>query len=213
MLQLNTPDKPVFDCRTLRLVMGLIALSLPFIVTAISAQRLESISASYYTDARNVFVGLMFVVGAFLFAYNGWTMRQAVASKFASLGAVLVALFPTACKLCEPGLSSHIHQFGAALLFSILAYFCLGPFRDKTKGQGGKKALRSRIYLVCGVLIIAAMLAVLLVPDEIKQTWRIVFWAEAIALSSFGVAWVVAGKYLSPLVHPDEKLYLFKNTP
>lgn len=104
---------------------------------------------------------------------------------------------------------SNTHEIGAGVLFSILAYFCLGPFREKTKGQGGKKALRSRIYLVCGCLIIAAMLTIILVPDQIKLAYRVVFWGETVALSAFGVAWIVAGKYLSPLVHPDEKLYLF----
>jgi hypothetical protein len=212
-MQLPKPDTPIFDYRTLRLAMGVIALSLPLLVTFISAQKLESISASYYTDSRNIFVGLMFVVAAFLFAYNGWTTLQAFSSKFAALGAAMVALFPTSCKLCGPSLHSTLHALGAALLFGILAYFCLGPFREKTKGQGGKKALRSKIYLVCGLLIIGAMLTVILIPDQIKEEYRIVFWGEAVALSAFGVAWIVAGKYLSPLVHPDEKLYLFKKPP
>ncbi len=209
MAILNKPDEPIFDYRTLRLSMGVIALSLPILVTLISNQRLESISASYYTNARDIFVGLMFVVAAFLFAYNGWTLWQAVASKFAALGAALLALFPTACKGCQPGLVSNIHEVGAATLFLVLAYFCLGPFREKTKGRGGKKQLRSHIYLCCGCLILLSMLLIVVTPAQIKQDYRVIFWCEWAALSSFGVAWIVAGKYLSPLVHPDEKLVLF----
>lgn len=209
MVTLNNPEHPIFDYRTLRLAMGVIALSLPLLVAFIANQRLESVSASYYTNARDVFVGLMFVVAAFLFAYNGWTLAQACASKLAALGAMLLALFPTACKVCEPSANSTVHQIGAALLFSILAYFLLGPFRQKTKGQGGKKALRANIYLVCGWLIILSMLAIIALPDTIKHDYRVVFWAEAVALFAFGAAWIVAGKTLSPLVSPDEKLVLF----
>ncbi|MEO5888515.1 MAG: hypothetical protein ABIQ77_12725, partial [Anaerolineales bacterium] len=40
-------------------------------VIIITAEITSSISASYYTDARDVFVGLLFVIGAFLLAYNG----------------------------------------------------------------------------------------------------------------------------------------------
>ena len=193
----------------LRLSMGVIAFSLPILVTVISNQQLESISASYYTNARDEFVGLIFVVGAFLFAYNGWTLKQAVAIKFAALGAFLLALFPTACKLCEPGLSSYIHELGAATLFGVLAYFCLGPFREKTKGKGGKRGRRSVIYLCCGWLIILAILTIALVPSDIKEQYRVVFWGEWVALWSFGVAWIVAGKYLPILAEPEEELILF----
>ncbi len=48
----------VFDYRALRLIMGLIAFSLPFVVTLISATSLSSISASYHTDGRDIFVEL-----------------------------------------------------------------------------------------------------------------------------------------------------------
>ena len=73
-------DKIVFNYQALRLLMGLIALALPIAVslTAIlgtpSVSDLPSISYSYHTGARNVFVGALFIVGAFLWAYNGHSM-------------------------------------------------------------------------------------------------------------------------------------------
>ena len=48
--------------------MGLIAFALPFVVAALAtdaANRLTSISASYHTNARDAFVGMLFVVSAF----------------------------------------------------------------------------------------------------------------------------------------------------
>lgn len=202
----------VFDYRALRLLMGLIALSLPFVVSLLSTTALTSISASYHTNARDAFVGMLFVVSAFLWAYNGHTSRQAAASKIASIAAILVALFPTACDGCDTDIKSMIHLASAFVLFSILAYFCLGPFRKNTKGQAGKKGRRGIIYFICGWLMIACMLVVFVasfaLSEETTKAMRVTYWAEAIALGAFGVAWIVAGKYLKPLVDDDEALRL-----
>jgi hypothetical protein len=202
----SNPNK-VFDYRALRALMGAIAFTLPFIVSLIAAEPLSSISASYHTEARDIFVGLIFVVSAFLMAYNGHTTTQARVSKVASLAAALAALCPTSCHKCGADLKSIIHYIAAAVLFGILAYFCLGPFREKTKGQTGKKGLRAKIYFVCGWIIILCMLVIgltkLTLSDDMANALRIVYWAEAVALGAFGVAWIVAGKFIPPLV--DEK--------
>jgi hypothetical protein len=60
----------VFDYRALRLIMGLIAFSLPIVVTVLATGPLSSISAPYYTDGRDAFVGMLFIVGALLWAYT-----------------------------------------------------------------------------------------------------------------------------------------------
>lgn len=128
----------VFDYRALRFLVGLIAIFLPIIVSLLSTTELSSISASYYTNARDVFVGMLFIVSAFLWGYNGHTSREAVASKIASLAAMAVALCPTSSDLCEIDTLSIIHAIAAFVLFSILVFFCFGPFRYGTKGKGGE---------------------------------------------------------------------------
>ncbi|MCP9888370.1 hypothetical protein KBY96_10585 [Cyanobium sp. ATX 6A2] len=202
----------VFDYRTHRLSMGLIALLLPLIVSAVSGERLDSISASYYTEARDWMVGLLFVVGAFLLSYNGHTQKQSSVSKIAAFAAAGIAIFPTACKGCETTPTTALHFACAAILFSALAYFCLGPFREKLRGRGGKKQLRSQIYLVCGTTMIVCMVAIaaanLLLPAETVSTLRIVYWGEALALIAFGIAWFVSGKALPLLTDKDERLML-----
>lgn len=72
------PSGAVFDYRTLRLLTGLIALCLPFLVSLRASPELSSISASYYTEARDLFVGMIFVVAAFMWAYQGHSKRQPV---------------------------------------------------------------------------------------------------------------------------------------
>jgi len=61
----------VFNYLILRLIVGMIAFVLPPGVVIITAQITSSISASYHTLARDVFVGSLFVIGALLWAYNG----------------------------------------------------------------------------------------------------------------------------------------------
>lgn len=204
----------VFDYKALRLIVGMIAFALPYLVIWISDQRLASISASYYTAARDVFVGLLFVVAAFLWAYNGHTRREKAASKVASIAAALVALFPTSCADCPTDTNAIIHSLAAIVLFSILAFFCLGPFRKNTKRQRGKKRRRAVIYLLCGWVIVLAMLfalaAKLALPDVRLAELRLVYWVELISLNAFGIAWITAGKYIPILVDKDEALYLFR---
>ena len=207
-------EHPVFDYRMLRLFMGVIALSLPYAVIFLSQDSLTSVSASYYSDARDTFVGMLFIVGAFLWAYNGHTFRQAVVSKIASVAAFFVGFFPTACDGCAVSLSSIAHFSAAAVLFSALAYFCLGPFREKTSGQSGKTGRRAAIYLVCGWLMVAAMLialaAWLFVEEATVAKLRIVFWVELVALNAFGIAWITAGKWLPMLVDEEDALVIFR---
>jgi hypothetical protein len=203
----------VFDYRALRLLMGFIALALPFAVSILSSSPLSSISASYYTEGRDAFVGMLFVVSAFLWAYNGHSLKEAYASKIASLAAVFVAIFPTSCDLCKPGIKSFIHYGAAATLFAILAYFCFGPFRKNTKGKGGKKGRRSKIYFTCGCIMVGCMLGLvvtkLTISEETIKSLSVTYWAEAIALCAFGIAWTVAGKYFRPFVDREEALRLF----
>ena len=57
----------IFSPYTLRLM----AFMLPPRVTIITARIIGSLSASYHTAARDVLVGFLFIIGAFLLAYNG----------------------------------------------------------------------------------------------------------------------------------------------
>jgi riboflavin transporter FmnP len=205
---------PVFDYRGLRLLMGLIALSLPIIVSALAGKSLTSISASYYSGARDMFVGLLFIVGAFLFAYNGHSDIESLASKIASLAALFVAYFPTACDSCRSGIASITHHVAATVLFSILAYFCFIPFRRKVKNFGGKKARRSVIYLVCGWIMIVCMVVIFVtsqvLPKEILMRLRVTYYGEAVALMAFGVAWIAAGKAFRLIADDDEIYHPFR---
>jgi len=203
---------PVFDYKALRLLVGIIALALPYVVIVFSTEKLASISASYYSEARDYFIGMLFIVSAFLWAYNGHTVLQKTASKVASLAACLVALCPTSCNQCNGDASSAIHTIAAAVLFSILAYFCFGPFYQKVRNGSGKKKRRAVIYLLCGWAIVLAMLVALVakiaLTDVRVNELRVIYWVELVALNAFGIGWITAGKYLPLLVDKEDALVL-----
>jgi len=206
----TTDPNAVFDYRALRLLMGLVAFSLPFATNLISSTTLTSISASFYTEAHDVFICLLCVISTLLLAYNGHSTREKLASKVASLATLVVVIFPTSQAGSDLTTSGKIHYAGAALVFGILIYFCLGPFREGAKDKGEKGRRRAVIYLVCGwIMILSMLLAVLsqVMPSE-NQASRVVYWTETVSLLTFGFAWIVAGKVIPPLTEEEERLKL-----
>jgi hypothetical protein len=207
-----TEQNAIFDYRALRLLMGVIAFSLPFATSIVSSQPLASISASYYTEGHDIFIGMLCIISTLLWAYNGHSVPEKVASKIASIATLLVVIFPTNCYGCGVDIKSIIHYGAAATVFGILIYFCLGPFRDGKKGVKGKKGLRANIYLICGSVMIICMLIAAITqfmkPADQVQASTITYWTETFALISFGVAWIVAGKVIPWLTEKDERLKL-----
>ena len=68
----HTEDKDlVFSPKALRLIVGGIAFALPWVVIFATLSVTSSISASYHTNVRDIFVGALFVIGALFLAYNG----------------------------------------------------------------------------------------------------------------------------------------------
>ena len=82
----SRPEKQEIDYRTMKLIVGLIALSLATITNLFSHTSLTSISAAYYEEgwARNFFVGFLFAISSFLLAYNGKGRSEMILSKVAA---------------------------------------------------------------------------------------------------------------------------------
>jgi len=210
MVMDKTDSSPVFDYRALRLLVGLVAFTLPLIVRFISSSHLSSISASYYTESRDVFVGSLFIIGALLWAYNGHSTMEKWVSKGAAVAALIVATFPTSCDLCETNIKSTVHYAAAVILFSTIAYFCLGPFRKKKDVETVKTQRRRMIYLICGLIIVGCMLGAgvteVAMSAATRIKWAVAYIAEFVALWAFAIAWIVAGKVISPFVDEEDRL-------
>lgn len=206
---------PAFSSEAIRWLVGFITFTLPILVTVISSDRLTSISASYETEARDVFVGLLFVLGAFLLVYKGHTQTENWMANLGGLAAVAAALFPTACDLCPKGPAFYIHAVAGNVLFGVVAYFCLGPFRRAAKSKPWIKARRrATFYTICGCAIIACLaisLAIgLAMPAELKKNLTPTFWAEFVMLWIFSAVWIVASKWIPWFTdgEQDEPLHL-----
>lgn len=208
---LNTPTSgEVFDYRFLRGMIGAVAIALPIITYIKSGKgsELTSISHSYYTPAIDVFAGILFFVCAFLLAYSGHTKGESIASSIAGICSLIVALFPTdELKDCLTP-SGIAHFVAATIMFGILAYFCLGPFRisvkekiDNAKPKTNTREMvrRKWVYIICGWTIILVLVGYFILNKiNSDYAWdnEILFWAETVALFAFGIAWSIAAKYL-----------------
>ena len=203
----DTNDGPrvIVSYMTLRKATGALGVSLPIVVSIGCAAfgscngLQDSISDYYGTELRDVFVGALFAIGFFLFAYRGYERKDDIAGDLACLFALGVALFPTTSEI---GLVRGLHLSFAALLFLVLAYFSLFLF---TKSKSGvpmtrEKKHRNKVYKACGVAMLACigLIAVYsaFLDDTSLAQYRPVFWLEALALWAFGISWVTKGEML-----------------
>lgn len=193
----------------MRLIIGFIAIFLTPTVYLLSGNgsELKSVSFSYWTPARDIFVGSLIVVGFFLSAYNGtgngrdW---EYYLSKFACVFAICIAIFPTSGGYGQDTFSwvntiagligltpNEIHIAASALYFacfiSLIWFFSL---RAKKKNNPGRAFFYRAvcILMVVGIALFKTLGGVF--------EWRDTsFWIEIWGLTLFGIAWLRAGFY------------------
>lgn len=218
MSETNPNDRYVISFLTLRKLVGILGMVLPFALLLgyflfeKGCKFPPSISHFYYTDMGNVFVGILCAVALFLFTYNGYDKRDMIAAKLAGAFALIVAMFPTnfgdytpdECSRITEGthaFSNAMHYGGAVLLFSTFAYFSLVLFtKSKQKGNiKGEKKTRNTIYKICGWVILVCIVAIALIG--IVPGWYLAlkhlkptFVLETIALLAFGYSWLIKGE-------------------
>jgi hypothetical protein len=194
---------------TLRKTVGILGILMPFLVSLgaflIFQTPLQvNISTYYYTGTRGVFVGTLWAVAFFLFAYKGYERRDDIAGRLAFVFALGVSLFPTApaCGSCDYNhIAAGLHWIFAALLFLTLTYFSVFLFTltDPSKTPTRRKLQRNRVYKACGYTMLACIIlipAVTLIPAVAAAAgaYAPVFWLETIALVAFGISWLTKGE-------------------
>ncbi|MEU5723986.1 DUF998 domain-containing protein [Micromonospora sp. NPDC047738] len=202
--ELRKPPQDAVTVRHLRLGIGSVGIALPVVLVVghlVVARRLtllDSLSAYYHTEMRDVFVGSLCAVGVFLIAYRYRRPDDALGS-VAGVLAIAVALFPTTVG-APAGTTSHsdrtvgvVHQIAAAGLFLLLAVFCLFLFTrpDRVGVPPSRSAVR--FHRLCGGLILLAItfaLASTRLPADLRHTLKPVLWCETVAVFAFGAAWV-----------------------
>jgi hypothetical protein len=201
--------KPEIDYRTMKLLVGAIALGLSGATFVFSDTPLRSISHAYCSGgtARDIFVGFLFAIAAIMTAHNGANGREKIASKIAGVSAAGIALLPTACR---EGEHAPWHFSFAAVMFATLAWFCWSFFqRTKTKLHQREAARRRAAYAFCGIGIVVSMLV--MAAQHLFHWWpdtSATFMLEAVGLGLFGLSWLIASHFLPFFEHPSERMKL-----
>jgi hypothetical protein len=217
------------DEYTIKFLIGWIAFLLPWVemaVTWLTGQSLASISASYTFDPwpRNIFVGCLFAMAAFLLAYNGDSEPQLWLAKTGSLAAFCLALFPCECGDGKYEIVPHVHLIATIVMFGVLIAFCIIFYRraqEKFKEDKSHFEARRRrnIYVLCGFGMGVSTLLLLTAAACNLKGWPVtavcpparplVLWGETIGLVFFGIAWLTASKVFRPLARKEERNDVF----
>jgi hypothetical protein len=216
-------DSLVISYLTLRKLVGWLGILLPVLVVAggelmPGAGVRDSISAYYYSNMRDLFVGLLCMVGVFLYSYKGYDWIDDLLTSLSGLLALGVALFPTRSESTVPVVvgifqlndfvSSFVHYACAGVLFVLLA--CMSTFlftrTADPRTMTRRKKARNHVYKICGGTMSAALLigAVFSFPGlRNAAPAHLLLGIEAVCLWAFGISWLVKGEaILSDEVEP-----------
>jgi hypothetical protein len=195
------PNDQIISYYTLRILIGATGILLPLLVVigkwiSNGTPALEFSISDYYDNGAggDVLVGVLFVLGFFLLSYKGPERIDNRAADLGCVAALGVALFPTT--FCGDCWVHYLHFVFALTLFGVFIFFSLVLFRktDPRKQMTPEKKNRNKIYLVCGIIMIACILAIafslLVLKQETCEKYNLVYWFESIALASFGFSWI-----------------------
>jgi hypothetical protein len=175
-----------------------------------------SISAYYHYAAgdgsdygagtmRDVFVGVLWAIGSFLFFYKGYSGKEDMALNLAGIAALLLALFPMDWPpnpAAQPTSTAIVHSAGAVLFFLAIAYVCLfrsGDTLDLMKEEERRRRFK-RVYIVLGTLMVVVPLTVValhfLLPGPADRS-PVVFGIEVAGIYVFSAFWLVKSREIA----------------
>jgi hypothetical protein len=200
---------------TLRKLIGVLGMLLPFACLFggslfQNSPVLDSISAYYHSNMRDILTGLLVGVSLFLITYKGYELRDTLMAILSGIAGLGIAIFPCASRIepssavgvfqLTPPIAGYLHYGSSALFFILLGInsyflFTLGDKKNWTKS----KSIRNGIYRVCGIVIFASLLTLAILSkilgDKLVATaWTFVF--ETVMLLAFGISWLVKGETL-----------------
>lgn len=180
-----------------------------------------SLSAYYHSPARDLFVGILFVVGVLLMTYlagqrDTWDFWLSLGAGAAAIGVALVPTprpgvaagdprcgvdpAPTGCTAVQQALGETV---AGVLHFSFAAVFILGLgvlcflFARRALRHDGAVRI-ARLFRSCGVVILVA--AVGAAAGEVAGVELLgvtaLYAGEVVAVYAFGLCWFVAGRRL-----------------
>ena len=183
---------------SLRKAIGLIGMFLPFVLMLGNYLYfggefvLPTISQYYHSPMRDVFVGGLISMAAFLFFYSGYGKTDRIFGILAGSLALGVVFFPTSTTATSG--DGQLHGFFAISLFVVLALISIYDFPRKRPGM--KKEKTDTLQVICGLVMLGCIIAVCTYyafRGFAKSEGYFVFITESIALIAFGISWFTEG--------------------
>ncbi|MCX7948892.1 MAG: hypothetical protein N2509_02125 [Treponemataceae bacterium] len=203
----------IISYKTLRQSIGWLGIALPVVLVVggwiVQPGHIEgSISSYYYTNMRDLLVGILGAVGVFLITYQGYDRLDNWVTNGSGLAAFGIALFPSDYPADPPlpvgifhlpsTISVYFHLVSAACFFLLLAYNAFFLFTKTGTGRPGpRKLLRNLLYRLCGITIVACLVGIGLYlwlwQDTFLRYLAPILALETLALWAFGFSWLVKG--------------------
>jgi peptidoglycan/LPS O-acetylase OafA/YrhL len=154
-----------------------------------------SISAYYHTPMRNVFVGILFAVGASLYLYRGYNMLENIVLNIAGILALCIALLPTSAVTelkCDTFTAPYLHGISAISFFILIACVCIFDLSGTLEEiDEPRKSFYQNLYRILGGLMIVFPLSSALLLLLTKETGSLIFWVELAGVWVFSAYWFV----------------------
>jgi hypothetical protein len=223
-------NKLVVSYKTLRNLIGYCGMILPIVLilttrTAPYDKIIESsFSDYYYTSSGDILVSFLCILGAFLFIYKGYNIKENILTTIAGICGIFAAFSPTATDALRQSFSVHTllpdvpeifgferHTIVAGLFFITLGFISLHcfPQTDVNKQITTLKKKRNIIFKICGwnMIISVLIMAIYFVSDRISTMFGkipFIFIMETVATWAFGISWLTIGE----TIYPDGEHYL-----
>jgi hypothetical protein len=201
----------------LRRGLALLAFAFPILLWfGAGADHVQtSISAYYHYSAadsgygagtmRNVFVGVLWAIGAFLFFYKGYSWKEDWALNIGGVAAVLVSLFPMDWPVAADVVrtpTAWVHYGSAVVFFLTIAYVAL--FRSGDTLELVRDAQRrrrfKRTYALLGALMVLVPLGVVLLHLLARaERSLVVLLVEVAGIYVFSAFWLVKSREIALL--------------
>jgi hypothetical protein len=167
----------------------------------------DSMSSYYYTDMRNVFVGSLCAIGAFLLSYKGEGKKGVWIAGLCAIGA---GLFPIRPPNGAITIISGLHFSFAGVLYLTLAYLAIVRFPVTDGAPSRRLGLRNRLCRICGWTIVASMLFIAIAQLPFVRahigSYRPGFCLESLATVAYGISWLTRAKRFSMMPRSSSRL-------
>ena len=197
----------------LRVGVAIIAIVFPLLLWAIGkAQGVEfqgSMSAYYHAvpenlasfgiSTRDIFVGILFAVGVFLFLYKGFTPTENWVLNAAGFLAIGIAVFPMEWGCGEECRKISIHGICAITFFLCIAYVCIFRASDSLRYMDDpiRRQRYHSLYKYIGIGMILSPVVALLLTVAFLKFRSYTFFAEAAGIWIFASYWLLKSRELS----------------